>query len=135
MPKTKKDTAFDIQFFESVLRRYGRDVRALTQLGHLYTAEGRIDDGLAVDRRLARLCPDDPLVHYNLACSLSLKRLKPQAMRSLRKAVELGYDDPDFLYQDSDLACLHSLKSFRTLLDQLKSSSTCAHLKNGYFLS
>ena len=32
----------------------------------------RFEDGLSVDRRLARLCPSDPLVHYNLACSFSL---------------------------------------------------------------
>lgn len=134
MKKAKKDTAFEIQFFESVLRRHARDVRALTQLGHLYTAEGRIDDGLGVDRRLVRLRPEDPLAYYNLACSLALKRQKPQAMRALRKAVDLGYDDPDFLYQDSDLACLHSLKSFRNLIEELKLRSAPG-LKNGYFLS
>lgn len=129
------DSAFEIQFFESVLRRHAKDVRALTQLGHLYTRHGLIDEGLYVDRRLVRLRPKDPLAHYNLACSFSLKRMKSQAIRSLRRAVELGYNDPEYLYEDPDLAGLHGLKAFHGLLHDMRCSCKRRCLKNGYFLS
>ncbi len=115
-----QDPEFEIAFFESVLRMHGGDVRALTQLGHLYTSRGDIDEGLAVDRKLARLRPKDPLVHYNLACSLSLKRQKTQAVRALRRAVALGYADAEYLSEDPDLAPLHDLKSFKELLEALQ---------------
>ncbi len=128
------DPEFDIAFFESVVRRNAHDVRALMHLGNLYTGKGRIDDGLEVDRRLLRLRPKDPLVHYNLACSLALKRQKAAAMRALNRAVQLGYDDAEHLAEDPDLATLHALPSFIRLLNELKLRSA-AGLKNGYFLS
>ena len=129
-----QDPEFETRFYESVLRRHPRDVRVLRQLGHLYTAQGRIEEGLQADRKLVRLQPKDPLAHYNLACSLSLKRQKPQALRSLRRAFELGYDDADYLSEDPDLACLHGMKGFERLVAEMRMRSSYMP-KNGYFLS
>ena len=52
-------------------------------LGGLYTKQGRIADGLKMDRKLVRLRPDNATAHYNLACSLALSRRGPRpCMRS-----------------------------------------------------
>ena len=67
--REQRDLDIEIQFLEGVVRRDRRYVEALQLLGDDYTRRGRFKDGLQVDRRLARLCPEDPLVHYNLACS------------------------------------------------------------------
>ena len=70
--REQRDLDIEIQFLEGVTQRDRRYVEALQLLGDDYTRRGRFEDGLSVDRRLARLCPSDPLVHYNLACSFSL---------------------------------------------------------------
>jgi len=106
---------FEIQFFESILRRTPRDPSIVEILGGLYTKDGRIDEGLRMDRKLVRLRPDDATAHYNLACSLALKKRRAQAMRALTTAVSLGYKDVDWMLQDPDLDSLKAHPAFRAL--------------------
>jgi tetratricopeptide (TPR) repeat protein len=117
------DVAFEITFFESVLRREPDYVDVVELLGGLYTQQGRIADGLKMDRKLVKLQPDNATAHYNLACSLALSQRKSDALRSLRRAVHLGYRDFDWMHQDPDLEELKSHPEFLTLLDQLKPQS------------
>ena len=101
--REQRDLDIEIQFLEGVVRRDRRYVEALQLLGDDYTRRGRFKDGLQVDRRLARLCPEDPLVHYNLACSFSLTEEFRNAAHALRKALQSGYRDFEHLRRDSDL--------------------------------
>ena len=124
MAKDKtKDTAFEIAFFESVLRRDAQSTEVIELLGSLYTKVGRIADGLKMDRRLVKLEPANATAHYNLACSLALTRRRTDALRSLRQAVELGYSDFDWMTQDPDLDPLKAHPAFTALLNQLKPQS------------
>jgi predicted Zn-dependent protease len=117
------DPEFELRFFESVLRRSPTDALVVELLGGLYTRQGRIADGLRMDRRLVKLQPANATAHYNLACSLALSKRKTDALRSLRNAVELGYDDLDWMQQDPDLDPLKNHPDFRALLRELKPQS------------
>jgi tetratricopeptide (TPR) repeat protein len=99
----KEDLQFEIQFFEGIAKRDPTYIEALQVLGDAYTKTGQWEKGLHVDRRLARLCPDNPLVFYNLACSYSLMSEIDQAFSALRRAVKLGYNDARWLNKDPDL--------------------------------
>jgi tetratricopeptide (TPR) repeat protein len=114
---------FEIEFYESILRRNPRDTDVIELLGGLYTKDGRIDEGLKMDRRLVRLLPQNATAHYNLACSLALKKRKADAMRSLRRAVELGYRDVDWLLQDPDLEALKQYPAFKELVSTIDPES------------
>lgn len=118
-----RDAAFEIAFFESVLRRDPASTDVVELLGGLYTRVGRIADGLKMDRRLVKLQPANATAHYNLACSLALTRRRVAALRSLREAVNLGYRDFNWMAQDPDLEGLKPLPAFVTLLNQLKPQS------------
>jgi predicted Zn-dependent protease len=120
MPQeSSHDPEFEIRFFESVLRRRPRYVRVLELLGGLYTQQGRIADGLRMDRKLVRLQPGNPTAHYNLACSLALSRRPSAALRELRRAVKLGYQDFEWMQQDSDLDDLKDHAGFLALVEEL----------------
>lgn len=121
--KPKHDPQFEIEFFESVHRRCPDYLEVVGLLGGLYTRVGRIADGLKMDRKLVRLDPENPTAHYNLACSLALCRKRPDALRSLRKALALGYDDLDWMRQDPDLEILKDDPEFLQMLRQLKPQS------------
>jgi len=99
----KEDLQFEIQFFEGIAKRDPSYIEALQVLGDAYTKTGQWEKGLRVDKRLARLCPDNPLVFYNLACSYSLMSRIDQAFGALRRAVKLGYSDARWLNKDPDL--------------------------------
>jgi len=119
----KEDPTFDISFYESILRRDPSYTEVVEILGGLYTKVGRISDGLKMDRRLVRLLPDNATAHYNLACSLALSKRRADALRSLKRAVDLGYDDADWMTQDPDLEDLKDDPEFLRLLDALKPQS------------
>jgi len=102
----QRDLDIEIGFLEGVVKRDRLNVEALQLLGDDYTQRGRYEEGLKIDRRLARLCPGDPLVQYNLACSFSLTAEHRKAANALRKAIQYGYRDFEHLRRDTDLAPL-----------------------------
>lgn len=108
----RQNLDFELGFFESLHKRMPRDVRVVSMLAHLYTETGRIDAGLRMDRKLVRLTPEDPTVHYNLACSLALKGRKRDAVQALRAAVSFGYDDFEWMLHDPDLNELQDFGGF-----------------------
>jgi predicted Zn-dependent protease len=111
---------FELGFFESLHKRMPKDVRVVSILAQIYTATGRIDDGLKMDRKLVRLTPEDPTVHYNLACSLALKGRKVEAVKVLRAAVTFGYDDFEWMCHDPDLSDMQKYPGFLQLLEDLE---------------
>lgn len=119
----KSDPAFEIGFFESVHRRDPRYPEVIEILGGLYTKVGRIADGLRMDRKMVRLRPGNATAHYNLGCSLALCRRKKEALRSLGRAVELGYDDAVWMAKDPDLEILRNHPDFSALLDRLRTKA------------
>jgi len=120
---SKSDPQFEISFYESILTRNPNYTDVIELLGGLYTNQGRIADGLRMDRKLVKLQPTNATAHYNLACSLALSKRKADALRSLRTAVELGYRDFDWMQQDPDLEELKKHPGFEALLEQLKPQS------------
>src|SRR5262245_29533849 len=107
---------FELDFFGGILSRDANYVDALRVMGNLLTLRGRFADGLQIDRRLVQLRPNDPLAHYNLACSYALLRRPDQAIRTLRRAVELGYRDFQYIRDDHDLDSIRNDPRFRQLL-------------------
>lgn len=123
MAKNPADIKFDTQFFEAVHRRDRQFVDVIEILGGLYTRQGRIADGLKMDRKLVRLRPDNATAHYNLACSLALSRRQTAALHALERAISLGYDDFDWMRQDPDLEGLKDHPAFQRLLAKLQPQS------------
>ena len=122
MDKTS-DHEFEITFFELVLKRSPTYTDVIEILGGLYTKHGRISDGLKMDRKLVRYLPENPTAHYNLACSLALSKRKTDALKSLRHAIELGYEDIDWLMQDPDLSELKEHPDFKTVVATIATES------------
>jgi len=99
-----------------------QDIGLLVKLGNLYSRLELVRKGLEVDRLLVRLNPEEPIYHYNLACSHSLLGEIDQAFEALSEAVSLGYDNLPFLRQDRDLTNLKCDDRFDELLQHLESS-------------
>ncbi len=107
---------FELDFFSSILKRHPDYVDVLRVLGNLLTLKGRYAEGLQIDRRLVQLRPNDALAHYNLACSYALLKQPEQALKTLRRAVELGYRDFRYMREDRDLDAIRHDPRFRQLL-------------------
>ena len=107
---------FELDFFAGILLRYPDYIDVLRVMGTLLTLKGRYSDGLQIDKRLVQLRPTDSLAHYNLACSYALLKRADQALKTLRRAVELGYRDFRYMREDHDLDSIRLDPRFRQLL-------------------
>jgi tetratricopeptide (TPR) repeat protein len=111
---------FELDFFEGILHRNPDYIDVLRVHGNNLTLKGLYGDGLKVDRRIVELRPRDALAHYNLACSYSLLKRVDLALRSLRRAIELGYHDFRYMRQDRDLDAVRKDPRFRRLLAEFE---------------
>lgn len=121
-PEDLRENRQELEFLQAVARRLPEDTGVMRALGDLYTRTGAYEDGLRVDERLSRLCAEDPVVWYNLACSLALANRPDDAFDALSRAVELGYNDYDGMKKDPDLASLHGDARFESILEWIYSA-------------
>jgi len=110
-----KDFTVEISFLQGLRARMPHDVELLKILGDDYTKVGRYEEGLEIDFDLVRLLPKDPIVYYNLACSLSLLNRLKESSEALIKAIQCGYLDWNWLQKDSDLKNLRASDEFQAV--------------------
>ena len=117
--KTQELLDFEIAFYGKLLSAYPDFVDVLIPLGNAYTRRGLHDKGLEVDLRLTKLRAKDPLTWYNLACSYSLLKRTDESLEALRRTIELGYTDYDYLRKDPDLLNLRQSSKGREFLQSV----------------
>ena len=116
----KRDLDIEIGFLEGLVDRDPSYIDALQLLGDDYTKRGKYVAGLRIDQKLAVLRPRDPLVFYNLACSLCLSREYEDAIDALERAIDLGYRDFRWLAEDPDLHDLRKQPVYRRIRAKLR---------------
>ena len=62
----------------------------------------KIDEAREAGRKAYELSPNDVLMLYNLACLFSQLEEKETALDYLKKAIEAGYQNFEWLKRDSD---------------------------------
>ena len=115
-PAEQSQLDFELEFFGAILARQPDYIDVLRVMGNNLTLKGRYAQGLQIDKRLIQLRPNDPLAHYNLACSYALLKRPEQSLKTLRRAVELGYRDFRYMKEDRDLDSIRHDPRFRQLL-------------------
>lgn len=111
---------FELEFYGKLLAAVPDFADVLRAQACNLTMKGRMQDGLAVDRQLVHVRPHDPTAHYNLACRYALLKQRDKALTALRKAVELGYRDFEFMQEDHDLDSIRKDPRFRKLVKEYK---------------
>jgi tetratricopeptide (TPR) repeat protein len=119
-PLEKHQLDFEVEFFGRILERNPDFVDVLRVMANNLTLKGRYAEGLQIDKRLVQLRPADPLAHYNLACSYALLKRSELAIKTLRRAVELGYHDFRYMREDRDLESIRHDPRFRQMLREFE---------------
>ncbi len=120
--KKKTGNSFEYDFFLSLYKKLPNDENVITILAELHTRYENFNDGLILDRKLVLLKPTDPIAHYNLACSLSLKKKYSESIKSLNKAIALGFSDFSLMFNDNDLSGLRDTDLFLSFKQNLNTS-------------
>jgi hypothetical protein len=111
---------FELEFFGKILAAVPDFADALRAQACNLTMKGRMQDGLVVDEKLVTVRPTDPTAHYNLACRYALLKQRDKAITTLRRAVELGYRDFEFMKEDHDLDSIRKDPRFRKLMKEFQ---------------
>jgi len=130
MKRRRKKRDLEICFFEGLVKERPNFVDALLCLGDAYTRQGFYEEGLAVDKKLTELTPNDPIVNYNTACSYSLVNQFEQALKYLKRAIDFGYTDFDYILKDDDLKLLRDSPEFNVFWTSLKEKEPAFFKKN-----
>ncbi len=93
--------------------------RLLREFFELHTAMA-YEDAVRVAEQLIELSPDLPQARYNHACVMGRLYRPDEAMRSLERAVELGWRDLVHLSIDPDLDCLRGTTRYAAVVARLK---------------
>ncbi len=131
MPREEFDARYNKQYARPEDRHFHRHRRRLARrhgipdepdadaefekwkkLGIEAFKEYELDQALEAFKNALRLRPDDPAIHFNLACTYSLLEKPWPAMFHLAKAVENGFVDLDRIETHEALAYLRTLPEF-----------------------
>lgn len=96
------------------------EAQRLTQKLLQLAQQGKYAEALEVAEQARDLMPQQGVLHYNVGCMLARLDRKAEAMKALRKAVELGFSDADQFEQDSDLDSLRKDPAFKKLMAEIK---------------
>ncbi len=92
------------------------DTRVALALGWCYKRTNRLAQALDSLDRAIREHPDEPLLHYNLACYWSLAGNGSKALGQLSAALELDPDLRSLIAQESDFNQLRGNPEFERLV-------------------
>ncbi|MCA8911677.1 MAG: hypothetical protein KDB82_08220 [Planctomycetes bacterium] len=104
---------FELGMYELGRELYPRSRRVMDGLVSTYAAAGRHNEALEMAAELVKADASNARYHYNYACSLCCVGQCEEALVALEKAIELGFDDFDFLTRDPDLEPLRDCPQFR----------------------
>src|SRR6266550_6820044 len=83
---------------EERLRANPQDLEALVQSGIAEKTAGRLERAHTLFQHAIELDPDSSVLHFLLAETLYNRGLHEDAMRSVRRSIELNPENPDALY-------------------------------------
>lgn len=113
---TDEQVDFEIDFYTRLLEQDPNYLEVLRVLANNLSAKSLHAEGLEVDLRIVRLCPNDDVALYNLACSYSLLGMVDSSLEVLKRAIESGYDEFDYMRLDTDLEATRRDPRFLELL-------------------
>ena len=120
--KPPRSIRVELAFLEKVRLRCPNDHNVLRAVGEMYTRIGDHKQGLQIDVQLAQIRPEDSEVWYNLGCSYALVGRRDDSFVALTRAVDLGYEDYDWMIRDADLEELRNDPRFQNLLSRITES-------------
>ena len=97
------------------LKQVPEDARARVLLGAYCAILGRVEDALRELNLAITLRANEASILYNAACAYCRLERKPEALDTLRKAWEAGFQDAVWARRDPELALLHGDPEFERL--------------------
>ena len=96
------------------------DIGIRIKLGNSLLEDGQYDKAMEQYSIAIKDAPNNEILLYNMACACSLKKEIDQALMWLRKAIDAGYDDANWMENDSDLDNIRGRPKYKQMLRELR---------------
>lgn len=107
----------EIAAVERCLARFPNEARAHIFLANSYAVVGEHEKAREAGQTALGLSPDDPVMMYNAACLYSLLNEPDLAVQWLKKSLELGRRDMEWLKRDPDLENIRNHPGYLALIE------------------
>lgn len=87
-----------------------------SELAEVLVRMGDLEQAELEYQKVVAQHPDNERVVYNLSCIYSLRGKKELALKTLKEAVEMGFDDFEWIRLDKDLDNIRGEEGFRAIL-------------------
>lgn len=88
--------------FRKIVKSQPNNGNAWLNLGFCLMKVNKIDEAMETQVKAAKFEESRILANYNIACIHSLNKEADKALEYLKKAVDLGFDDYEFMTNDPD---------------------------------
>ncbi len=109
-----------IKAFTAAIEKYPNDEVAYYDRATVFMEQKKYAEAKNDLIQAVAINPKNPVPHYNLAALYSLQDQRDQALSSLDRALELGFRDIYFLFNDSDLNNVRKHPGFMKVLEKHK---------------
>ncbi len=96
------------------------DIGIRIKLGNSLLEDGQYDKAMEQYSIAIKKAPNNEILLYNMACVCSLKKQMDQAIEWLRKAIDAGYDDANWMENDADLDTIRDHPKYKQMLRELR---------------
>lgn len=100
------------------LEQVPEDVRARILMAAELAGMGEVEESERHLQMAVALRPNDTNVLYNAACTYGILKKKQEALDTLKKAIECGYGNLEWIKQDPDLLLLRDEPDFKKLVSR-----------------
>lgn len=100
-----------------------RELARLNEDAQRAFQEHNYEKGAELYRQLIFRIPGEANPHYNYACALARLGRMPEALAALEMAVSKGFNDPDHVQQDDDLASLRAEARFARCVEKARENA------------
>jgi serine/threonine protein kinase/Flp pilus assembly protein TadD len=98
------------------LERVPDDARARMLVAGFNARFGKEEESIRDATEAVRLRPNDNRILYNAACIYARLNRKEESLMYVKKAIETGYKNKDWMMRDPDLSNLHDCSEFQQIL-------------------
>ena len=117
---TYEEIAMSIHYYYLISKREQETKYPYDNLGVKYAKNKEWQRAYEIFKAYERLLPPDRYTYINWTLYYAFKGEKEKALLNLQKAIELGYDDIEWLTTDESMDKLRDTKAFTDLIQKMK---------------
>lgn len=112
----KGDQRQAMQQYKKAIQLNPKFVPALNNMALLKAANQEYEKALTIFLDILNYLPDDPEIHYNIACMYSRLKRVHESIEWLQKAIDKGYANWENIKKDSDLDNIRESPVYKELI-------------------